>query len=365
MLTRRSVLAAALAAAASPATIRAAGLDRLKEGGIRRIAFGSCAKQWKQQPIWDVVRAQDPDLFLFLGDAIYGDWHGGNVFAPTADSLRADWAQLASIPEFSRFRDQVPIVATWDNHDYGKHAGGAEFELTEVSKQIFLDFFSEPTGSDRRTRPGIYDVLLFGEPGRRIQIIMLDGRSFKDPYIPDMRTKATKSALGIRGQYLPNTDPAATLLGVAQWSWLEDLLRQPAEVRLICSGTQIVADQKGMEEWGNFPHERRRLFELIASTGANGVVFLSGNVHFSEISATGEGPYRLFDFTSSGMTHNTPEYAVLRNRRRVSGPFAGFNFGMIELNWNAPGGGEIVMTSMDASGQPMLTCAVQIQDLRH
>lgn len=208
MLTRRSALAGALAALVLPGAIRAAGTDVLQRNGIRRIAFGSCAKQWEPQPIWHVVRTQDPDLFLFLGDAIYGDWHGGNVFAPTAASLRTDWAQLASIPEFSRFRDQVPVLATWDNHDYGKHDGGAEFKLKEASKQIFLDFFSEPTGSDRRTRPGIYGAWAFGEPGRRIQIIMLDGRSFKDPYIPDMRTKATKSALGIRGQYLPNTDPA-------------------------------------------------------------------------------------------------------------------------------------------------------------
>lgn len=133
---------------------------------------------------------------------------------------------------------------------------------------------------------------------------------------------------------------------------------------MICSGTQIVADQKGIEEWGNFPHERRRLFELIASTGADGVVFLSGNVHFSELSATGEGPYRLFDFTSSGMTHTTPEYAVLRNRRRVAGPITTFNFGMIDLNWNAPDRGEIAMTAMDGTGRPGLVHTVQIQELR-
>lgn len=78
---------------------------------------------------WDAIRARKPDLFLFLGDAIYGDWHGGDVFTPTPESLRADWAQLAAIPEFSRFNKQIPILATWDNHDYGKHDGGAEFEL--------------------------------------------------------------------------------------------------------------------------------------------------------------------------------------------------------------------------------------------
>ncbi|MET0658010.1 MAG: hypothetical protein ABW110_07620 [Steroidobacteraceae bacterium] len=40
---------------------------------LTRIAFGSCAKQDKEQPIWDAVLASKPDLFIFLGDNIYGD----------------------------------------------------------------------------------------------------------------------------------------------------------------------------------------------------------------------------------------------------------------------------------------------------
>ncbi len=46
----------------------------------------------------------------------------------------------------------------------------------------------------------------------------------------------------------------------------------------------MVADEKAMEEWGNFPLERRRLFEVIEKTGAKFVILLSGNVHFVEIS---------------------------------------------------------------------------------
>lgn len=50
-----------------------------------------------------------------------------------------------------------------------------------MSKWIVLDFFSEPAESDRRKRDGLYDAWIFGEQGRRVQIIMLDGRSLKDP----------------------------------------------------------------------------------------------------------------------------------------------------------------------------------------
>ena len=43
---------------------------------LRRIAFGSCAEQFKSQPIWKAVVEKRPDLFLFLGDNIYADVTG-------------------------------------------------------------------------------------------------------------------------------------------------------------------------------------------------------------------------------------------------------------------------------------------------
>ena len=114
------------------------------EKPISRIAFGSCAKQWMPQPIWNTIAETKPDLFLFIGDAIYGDWDGENVFEVTDETLQRDWGKLAAIPEFKTFRQSVPVMATWDNHDYGKHDGGADFPKKELTKKYFLDFFNEP-----------------------------------------------------------------------------------------------------------------------------------------------------------------------------------------------------------------------------
>ncbi|MCP5116853.1 MAG: hypothetical protein GY953_39005 [bacterium] len=124
----------------------------LPSGQVDRIAFGSCAKQWEPQPIWNGIAAAEPDLFLFIGDAIYGDWHGEQPFTPTAESLRTDWAKLGAQPAFQAFRRQVPVLATWDNHDYGSHNGGAEFPLKEMARTEFLDFFGEPRESERRVK---------------------------------------------------------------------------------------------------------------------------------------------------------------------------------------------------------------------
>ncbi len=307
------------------------------EGAISRIAFGSCAMQWEQQPIWKAIAGVSPDLFLFLGDNIYGDWHGEAPFVPTVESLIEDYRKLADKPEFAAVREQVHIMATWDNHDYGLHNGGAEFELKEITRKVFLDFFAEPADSPRRSRDGIYDAKIFGPEGKRVQVILLDNRWNRGPLTPDTRSNEERAALGLSGSmgHTPNGDPAVPLLGESQWQWLEEQLKQPAEVRLICSGTQIVNDAKGMQEWGNFPHERKRLFDLIGKTGAKGVVVLSGNVHYSEVSKTDEGLYPLYDFTSSGMTHNSTVYAEFKNPYRVSGPYTENNFGLVEIDWNA------------------------------
>ena len=328
----------------------------LADTPLQRIAFGSCAMQFKPQPIWDSIAKQSPDIFLFLGDNIYGDFDGQKAFTPTTETLRRDWQRLANEPHFKRFRQLVPIMATWDNHDYGKHNGGAEFELKELSQQIFLDFFGEPRDSPRRLTPGIYDAKIIGPPGKRVQIILLDTRYFKGPFIKDGRSKEEKTVAGNIGSmanYVPNSSPQVTLLGGAQWDWLEQQLKRPAEIRLIVSSTQVVADQKAMDEWGNYPLERKRLLDLLAKSTAASTIILSGNVHFTEISKTRVGEQTLIDFTSSGLTHSNPGYAAADNPYRVAGPYDDLNFGLLEIDWDAQPEPAIQLKAMDKDGIPV------------
>lgn len=177
-------------------------------------------------------------------------------------------------------------------------------------EQIFLDFWQLPAGSEVRERSGVYQSKVFGEAPYRMQVILLDTRTFHDRQLLAERLEGAGGSLG---KYAPNPDSAAKMLGEAQWTWLEQQLQQPAELRFVASSTRIVPDQKGMDEWGNYPLERKRLFDLIARTGAAGVVLLSGNVHILELSQTGEGPYPLYEFTSSGLTHVNEKYSRHKN----------------------------------------------------
>ncbi len=325
-------------------------IKSLPTGTITRIAFGSCAKHWQYQPIWKTVISKNPDLFLYVGDAIYADTDGKTAWQVSEKQLRGEWARLADKPEFKEVRSKIPFMATWDNHDYGTHQGGSEFTLKEESKEAFLDFFNEPKESDRRKHAGIYDAKVFGEEGQKVEIILLDTRSFKGKSIKDTRSKSEKKSLGIAGNYLPNEDPSVTLLGKEQWKWLERELKNSVQLRIIVSSTQIIADQKHMDEWGNYPLERKKLFDLIDRSTRGATLLLSGNAHFSEISELNTKHYNLLDFTSSGLTHVNNTYAQKDNKYRVKGPFADLNFGYIEIDWENANGPTITLQSIGLDG---------------
>jgi len=106
----------------------------LPSGPIKRIAFGSCAKHWQHQPIWDAIIAKKPDLFLFIGDNIYADTDGRTAWKVTKRQLTGEWNRLADKPEFQRARAGFPFLATWDNHDYGSHAGGGRSVMMTHSR---------------------------------------------------------------------------------------------------------------------------------------------------------------------------------------------------------------------------------------
>lgn len=336
----------------------------LPEGVVNRIAFGSCAKQWQHQTIWDAVLAAKPDIWLFLGDNIYGDTDGKTAWLVSKEQMTGEWNRLADKPEFQKARAQIPMMAIWDNHDYGSHAGGAEFSMKEGTKEAFLTFWDEPEDSPRWKRPGIYDAKIIGPEGRRVQIILLDTKYNRSPFKLDPMAKEKRLKAGKVGRYIPDNDHQKTYLGEEQWAWLEEQLLKPAEIRLIASSTQVIPDEKGMDEWGNFPLERNRLFGLVAKTNANGVILLSGNVHFGELSRSVGGPYKLYELTSSGMTHINESYAKAPNKYRLFGPTIENNFGLVTIDWKSLPSPVIYLSIANQMGEVSSTHKVALSELQ-
>lgn len=322
---------------------------------LQRIAFGSCASQEEPQPIWETIVSKSPDLFLFIGDNIYADTEDTAV-------MKNKYAQLAAKPGYQKLLGTCKLLSVWDDHDYGENDGGASYPKKKESQQIFLDFFKVDSSSPRRKRAGIYDAEIFGSGRKKVQVILLDTRYFKDAQVPNNESTEIKKQKNLVGWYLPTNDTTATILGKEQWEWLEDQLNNEADVRIIASSIQVVPYEKGMESWGNFPHERKRLFDLINKTKANGAMFISGDVHFSEISKSGEGPYPFYDFTSSGMTHPNKEWSQAVNNFRLGNANDERNFGLITIDWK----GEntlITLQSISADGNVKIEQTVRLSDL--
>ena len=289
---------------------------------------------------------------MFLGDNIYGDTHDMAV-------LKKKYAQLAAKPQFQALKQAGPVLAIWDDHNYGVNDAGREYAQREESQKVFQDFWEVPKGDPSRETPGIYREVLYGPPGKRLQVLLLDTRYFRSslgPTVSDWR-KQKRS-----GPYTRVTDPGATILGEAQWEWLEDRLKQPAQMRIIASSIQVLPKEHFWESWANMPAERLHLLELLEG-GKEPVVFLSGDRHMGEISrmpaddVTGPGR-EVWEVTSSGITQAGGGYNEANEYRMGSkDTFRSRNVGWLTIDWSAGAYPDVKMELRDVDGKTVVSGA--------
>lgn len=286
------------------------------------IAFGSCNKHTLENYLWDDVRKEQPDVWI---------WGGDNIYADTADIdvIRSMYEKQQRISGYKKLSSKIPVIGTWDDHDYGINDGGEEWVAKEGSQQAFLDFMNISPESPRRVQEGIYTSHIFAMPSGHVKIIVLDTRYF--------RTPLTRDTTGNK-KYIPNTYGVGTILGETQWDWLENELRNSrANFNILVSSIQFLSNEHGFETWGNFPHEVARMKDLIVASGAKGVIFLSGDRHISECSKSNlkDLSYPLIDFTSSGLTHTYKDYKGEPNPYRIGEVVFTESFGLVKLNLSA------------------------------
>ncbi len=280
------------------------------------------------------------------------------ALASSAGHAQQAAPQLAAKHGFRRLRETIPLLATWDDHDYGEDDAGAGYPMKEQSRRIFLEFWGEPADSPRWQRDGIYTSYVFGPAGRRVQIILPDLRYNRTPITKidlagakyeDWAKAKERAGMPVPGPYVRDPEPSATMLGEPQWTWLEQQLEVQADIRIIASSLQVLADLPGWEAWINYARDHQRLIELIRRKNASGVVFISGDTHYGELSRLDVNvPYTFWDLTSSGLTEVWP--VVPPNANRIGEVLREANFGVIEIDWNAPDP-RVGLQVRDASGR--------------
>jgi alkaline phosphatase D len=335
MPTRRQVisgllggLAAGAVRGGTPAVVSAGN------SGILRIAFGSCVSQRKDQTVWKQIASKRPHLFVMMGDGIYPEHEGADL--PVLDAIEKAYIQASARCDLAEFREQVETIAIWDDNDYGGSDIGAVFEHKCRSRDLFLKFWASPEEQEaRRRNSGIYALWEMGPPGIRTQIILLDLRFCRSEWAQTEDGYRQALSESGYGPYRQTSDDGITMLGETQWAWLESCLNKPARLRVLVSSIQLAAEGRGWESWSNFPGEKQRLLSLIRSTDAQGVVVLSGDTHYAEVSRQDDSSlgYPLWEFTSSGLTEFWPTPGP--NPNRVGAAYPETNFGLLTVNWHA------------------------------
>jgi len=284
------------------------------------ISFGSCNNQLMPNKLWTPILENHPDIFIWGGDIIYSDTENMKL-------MRENYNMMKQNADYKNFTLQVPIIGTWDDHDYGLNDGGADYLKKDSVQQIFLDFFDVSNDDQRRTQRGIYNAKEFQVGRSSINIILLDTRYF--------RSKLTQDSTGIK-RYVPNQNEDSTMLGNEQWKWLEDVFKNSkAQFNIVVSSIQFLSTEHGYETWGNMPLEIERMKNLILKYKPQGVIFLSGDRHLAEFSSLKlDGlEYPLIDFTSSGMTHSWSSFTEESNVNRMSDVVTEKNFGILSFDF--------------------------------
>jgi alkaline phosphatase D len=330
------------------------------ETKLEKLAFGSCHKRkYANAPIWESVKAEEADAWLWTGDAVYPPARG----IASVALLEEEYRQMKENTTlgYSDFKPPAGIYGSWDDHDYGGNDAGDEMPAKKARATAFWDFLGlNPPGVDRQ---GLYSTVSWGTAPEKVQAILLDTRWNRQNHcVPSFATRLPLGA-GIAcvtrwlsaGLWPRLCSPSALLLGEEQWAWLEDLLsseENDASVMVIVSSIQVFTTNPVMESWGHFPAERDRLVRLLSKASERqGIVLLSGDVHHGEIldpaATTSAAAASFLEVTSSGLTHDCsmPFYGAMcqplldgfADHRFASSSnyYIGRNYGSLSVDWSS------------------------------
>lgn len=326
---------------------------------ISKILLGSCLDEEKgESAALQSISGINADLFLMVGDNVYGDRNGPAYVNNDADllELRESFADLAARPDFQAVRASLPMMVAWDDHDYGGNDAGGEFAFRRFAERIHEHFWGLEA-EDVGQRPGTYYARSFGPEGQRVQVIMLDTRSFRSRL-----TQTDEWGAPGKQRYLPA--PAGTdqdMLGDEQWDWLETQLQEPADLRFIASSIQVMPTGHGWEAWSVLPEERQRLFDVIEESEAKGVVFLSGDRHAAFLyEEDGVLPYTATELTSSSLNVSFLSGTDEMDARQLGAGYTPENFGSVEIDWTKK---TVKLAIHDNAGSEIQTHTVDFSEI--
>lgn len=258
--------------------------------------------------IFESINSKNPDIMLWMGDNIYlreADWD-------TKTGIYHRYSHSRSLKELQPLLAKTQNYAIWDDHDYGPNDADRSFYNKHITQQAFKDFWANKSyGLDVNQNEGTFSTFSWADA----EFFLLDDRFFKSP---NNRKTGEK-----------------TILGKQQLEWLIDALSSSkATFKIIAIGGQILNSVAKFENYECYKDEKNYLLEEIKSNNVKGVVFLSGDRHFTELSKIAvSATQNIYDWTVSPLTSGiSSSYKEEANSNRVEGSsFAENCFGIISF----------------------------------
>ncbi len=241
-----------------------------------KFLFGTCA--YLNDPPYD--RAGAPygktlETFRLMADsgADFLVWGGDNWYYREADfdSISGLWYRAQrdrSRPELQKLWAVMNHYAIWDDHDYGSNDANKSYALKDESLDVFRAYWGNPSYGER-DNPGVYTKFDWGDAA----FFLTDNRSYRDDdhFIP------------------PPGSELKTQYGARQRDWLKQSLLaaqtlQHYTFKFIVTGGEFLTSFSGVTEtFAYYQAEREDLLKFIKDHGITGVIFLTGDVHFTEL----------------------------------------------------------------------------------
>lgn len=244
-------------------------------------------------PIFDVMRKQDLDFFLFLGDTIYSDdtcpsppnEPGADFKASTLTEYRARHRYQRGAESLRRFLESVPVYVIWDDHEVRNNFAGPFDDQMPAGRQALREYWpiASPAGDPNR----MYRAVRYGAD---LELFILDTRQY-------------------RSRNADQDGPAKTMLGAAQLQWLLDgLAHSTATWKVVATSVPLSipkgggASVPGYDGWAGgldgtgFERERQMIVDAILGQKLKNVVFLGGDVHWVQANAYDPDQDGVIDF---------------------------------------------------------------------
>jgi alkaline phosphatase D len=281
-------------------------------------------------------------------------WLGDNWYTREADYF-SDWGlwyrahRDRSLPVLQNFLKAMPHYAIWDDHDYGPNNADKSYTLKETSRKVFKSYWANP--SYGMSEEGIYTKVSYSDA----DFFLMDDRYFRSA--DDMAAYSFDK---------PNADKR--MWGKEQIEWLKNqLLTSTATFKFIVTGSQSLNMLSPVDCLQSYPIEFNELMSFLITEKINGVLFLTGDRHHSEvIRYDRRDGYPLFDITSSPLTSGVAKvYDTEKdNPSRMAGTLVeAQNYTRISINGKR---GERVLTAefLGIKGEKLATWSVSEKDLK-